>query len=120
MNAYNLILRFLLEIGVLLAIGTWSWSYFENWKKYFFTILLIILTMTIWGLFTVNNDPSRMKDGLFPVKGIIRLFIELSVFLIGIFALLYGDYKNMGVIFFLLVAGHYIISWRRVKWLFLN
>jgi hypothetical protein len=120
MNAYNLILQFLLEFGALIAIGAWSWNYFEDWKKYFFTILLLILIMAVWGMFTVPNDPSRAKDGMFKVNGIIRLLIELSVFLFGIKALLNIGFANIAFVFSFLVLGHYIVSWRRVNWLILN
>jgi len=55
----NLIIRFVLELLALLAVGFWAWKSFDGALQYILGIGLPILMTIVWGTFAVPDDPSR-------------------------------------------------------------
>lgn len=116
----NLTLRFLLELAALLALGVWSWQQSEGWPRFVLTIAIPIIAAAIWGTFNVPHDPSRSGAAPVTVPGILRLAIELALFLFAILALYDTGYTNLGRLLGIIVAVHYIASYDRIRWLMMH
>jgi hypothetical protein len=117
MNPLNLALRFLLEIAALVAMALWGWSVGSGGLEYALVVVVPLVAIVAWATFAVPGDPSRGKDGLVRVPGLVRLAIELAFFGFAVFALhdLAADAIALGVA--LATVLHYALSFRRIAWL---
>ena len=113
----NLMIRFILELLALAAVGFWGWKSFDGTFQYIFGIGLPILMMVIWGSFAVPDDPSRSGKAPVPVPGSIRLVIEFLFFALATWALYDLPEIELSSIFGGLVIIHYLVSYDRVRWL---
>ena len=113
----NLLFRFLLELMALFIMGLWGWKQSQGITAFLLALTLPILLALIWGIFAVPDDPSRSGKAPIVTPGIIRLLIELGIFIISAWALYDMGYTMMSIVFGLLVGLHYIISYDRVTWL---
>ena len=113
----NLAIRFLLELSALLAMGVWGWRQGEGWVRFVLAVGIPIIVAVVWGVFAVPNDPSRSGTAPVAVPGILRLAIELAVFVLAIWALYDLGYPGLGWILGIVVAIHYITSYDRILWL---
>lgn len=113
----NLGLRFILEMMALFSLAIWSWTQFEGWQRNILVIGLPLLFALIWGIFAVPNDPSRSGKTVVKTPGLIRLILELGLFLLSGLALFYSGYHMVAAFYLLIVIIHYIISFDRIKWL---
>ena len=113
----NLTLRFLLELAALLALGIWGWQQSEGWLRFVLAIAVPVIVAAIWGTFNVPHDPSRSGAAPVPVPGILRLAIELALFLFATWALYDSGYTSLSWVLGLIVALHYIASYDRIRWL---
>ena len=113
----NLLFRFLLELMALFIMGLWGWKQSQGITAFLLALTLPILLALIWGIFAVPDDPSRSGKAPIVTPGIIRLLIELGIFIISAWALYDMGYTTMSIVFGLLVGLHYIISYDRVTWL---
>jgi hypothetical protein len=117
MNPLNLLIRFLLEIAALAAIGLWGWSQTEEWIRILLAIGIPLLVAAIWGIFAVPNDPSRSGKTVITTPGSIRLCIELLVFFFAALVIHSVGYSTISLIFVTLVVIHYLASYKRILWL---
>ena len=117
MNAANLALRFLLELVALTGFATWAWLSASGWWRFVFALLVVIIAMTIWGVFAVPNDPSRSGNAPVPVPGVVRLVLELAMLLGGAYAWHLGGFAIVAAIFAALIIFHYLLSIERMMWL---
>ena len=113
----NLTIRFLLELATLLAMGVWGWRQGEGWVRFVLAVGIPIIVAVVWGVFAVPNDPSRSGAAPVAVPGILRLAIELAVFVFAIWALYDLGYTGLSWILGIIVAIHYITSYDRIRWL---
>jgi len=113
----NLIIRFVLELLALLAVGFWAWKSFDGALQYILGIGLPILMTIVWGTFAVPDDPSRSGKAPIPVSGSLRLLIELLFFAIATWALYDLQEIELSSIFGGLVIIHYLVSYDRISWL---
>jgi hypothetical protein len=113
----NLVLRFLLEITSLIAVGMWGWRMTDDWYRYFLAIGLPLMLATIWGVFNVPGDPSRSGSAPVVVPGFVRLIIEAIFFGIGALSLLMMGHVLIGWSFIVLLLLHYVTSMGRITWL---
>ena len=113
----NLMLRFLLELAVLVASGIWGWNQFDGWLRFVVAIGIPIVLAAIWGVFAVPNDPSRSGKAPVPVPGWFRLIIEMLFFCFGTYVLYDLGWKTSGLIMGGLVILHYVCSFDRLEWL---
>ena len=113
----NLAIRFLLEIAALLAMGVWGWQQSEGWFRFVLALGIPIILAVIWGIFAVPNDPSRSGAAPIAVPGILRLVIELAIFVFATWALYDLGYTSLSWILGIIVAIHYITSYDRILWL---
>ena len=86
-NPINLTVRFLLEIITLASIGAWAKAQFSGAISFIMMILIPLIAAIIWGTFNVKGDPSRSGKAPVPVRGLVRLLIELAIIGFGIWAL---------------------------------
>lgn len=117
MAGWNLALRFGLEIGALVGLGTAAWSNSTGATRWVTVIVVPVVAAAVWGIFNVLNDPSRSGEAPVEVAGWVRLAIELMILGGGAFALSITGGRLLGVGFALVVTIHYAASWSRVQWL---
>ncbi|TNE56036.1 MAG: DUF2568 domain-containing protein [Bacteroidetes bacterium] len=113
----NLAFRFLLELTVLAAAGTWGWRQGEGWSRYLWAIGLPLLLAALWGTFAVPGDPSRSGSAPVPTNGMVRLALELAFFAFAAWVLYDMGYGRWGAAMGVLVVVHYVLSYDRVQWL---
>ena len=113
----NLIMRFLLEVAVLVSSSIWAWNQFVDWKGWVLAVLVPLLLATAWGVFAVPGDPSRSGSAPIPIHGMLRLLLELLFFGFAIWALYDLGYRNTGLLLGMISFLHYVVSYDRVIWL---
>lgn len=113
----NLILRFLLEIAALFAVGWWGWRQSDSWTRILWAVGLPLVMAVIWGTFAVPEDPSRSGNAPVVTPGIIRLVIELAFFGLATWTLYDLRMTRASMLFGLVVLIHYGLSYDRISWL---
>jgi hypothetical protein len=113
----NMVLRFLLELGVLAVSGYWAWTVSEGSARFLLVVGVPLLLAIVWGTFAVPGDPSRSGRAPIPVPGLVRLLLELANFSFGVWALYTIGHPVPGLILGLAVIIHYILSYDRITWL---
>lgn len=113
----NLLIRFLLEIAALIAMGIWGWQLSDSWIRYVAAIGIPLSLVSIWGIFAVPGDPSRSGGTIVKTPGFIRLAYELLFFGFGVFALYDSAFKILSLIMGLILILHYLFSIDRIIWL---
>ena len=117
MAAWNLALRFGLELGALAGLGLAAWKLTSGPIRWAAVTLVPITAAAIWGVFNVLNDPSRSGAAPIEVAGLTRLAIELAILGAGVAAITFAGQHNIGIVFAVLVAFHYAASTNRIEWL---
>ncbi len=117
MNPINLLIRFFLELFAIGSVGLWAWHHFNGVSKLIFTLLCPLAIAVVWAVFAVPNDPSRSGKTVIRTSGILRLLIELSVFALGFICFSQLGYQKWALVYIILVIGHYLASYKRIKWL---
>lgn len=113
------ILQFVMELASLFGIGLIGWNVVDRGiPGAILAVVMIIATGTVWGRFRTPGFVPTGREPQNPVPGKVRIAIELTVFVIGIFGLWYGGYANTAVavtvalILMLIVArDRYIALW---------
>lgn len=116
-NPINLAVRFVLEIGALIALGRWGWNAADGFLRYVLALGIPALAAVLWGTFAVRNDPSRSGKAPVPVPGLLRLVLEFAFFGAATAALLASGSRQLGWIFGVVVIVHYLLSYDRILWL---
>jgi len=115
-NPLNLAVRFLLEIIALASFGAWAKAQFQGVLGIILMILFPLLAAIAWGTFNVKGDPSRSGKAPVPVRGIVRLFLELVFFGLATWGLFTLN-PTYGWIFGVVTLLHYVLSYDRILWL---
>jgi len=113
----NLIIRFLLELIVLITAGLWGWNQSDGWIRFILALGIPVILAIIWGTFAVPDDPSRSGKAPIVTPGIVRLIIELAIFVFATWSLFDMGYINLSWILGIAVIVHYIVSYDRIQWL---
>ncbi len=113
----NLVLRFLLEIAALVAIGYWGFSQQTGLLRFLLGIGLPVIAAAIWATFAVPDDPSRSGRAPVPVPGVLRLVLELALFVSAVWALVDAGSPTLALIMASITVVHYALSYDRVAWL---
>lgn len=112
----NLAFRFVLEIAALLAIGAGAYTLASGLLAWILAICLPVLVALCWGTFAVPGDESRSGEAPVPVRGTVRLLIELVVFGSAVaLAALVSPLLALGL--GIAVGLHYLLSLDRIRWL---
>jgi hypothetical protein len=119
--AWQLVLRFALEIAALVA---WGMAGFElagdaggGWLRWLVALVLVSVAAGLWGTFRVDGDSGGDNEAPVRVPGIVRLVLELVVLLGGAVAVTWAGETTFGVVLAVLVIVHYLMTMRRVTWL---
>ena len=117
MAAWNLALRFGLEVAALIALGAASWTTSSGPTRWAAVVIVPAVAVASWGLFNIADDPSRSGQAPVEVAGWLRLAIELAVLggAAAALALTGRPLVALGLAF--LIVVHYAASWRRIQWL---
>ncbi len=113
-NPLNLLLRFLLELGILAALAYWGWTQHEGLLQVLLAVGLPLIAAALWGTFRVPGDP---KEAPVAVPGWLRLLLEAALFGAGVVALAAANQTQAAVVFGVVVLLHYAASYDRVWWL---
>ena len=117
MSGWNLALRFLLELAALAGLAASAWKFGTGPGRWSGTIAVPIIAAVIWGTFNVIDDPSRSGAAPVEVAGPVRLTLELSILIVGAVGVGWAISSALGVAMTLGLAGHYLASIERIKWL---
>ena len=117
LRAWNLMLRFGLEVAALVGFGVGAWSQTEGVFRWLLVVVIPFTAAAIWGTFNVLGDPSRSGKAPVVVSGWLRLAIELLVLGGGLFGLISGGLRLAAAGLAVFTVFHYSVSWRRVHWL---
>ncbi len=107
----------MLEVVALIYIGWFGSTIGSGWLSFFSAAGLVVLIALLWGVFNVPNDPSRSGKAPIPVPGIIRLALEICIFLFATFAIVEISGGWFAIIFASVLIAHYIHTKDRVLWL---
>lgn len=110
----HLLLRFLLELSALFALGFWGWTQQSGVLRLVWTIGFPLVFAILWGTFRVPDDPGKAPVA---VPGIVRLLLELVFFGAAVWSLNAAGQGNWGLVFGIIVLIHYLISYDRLIWL---
>lgn len=112
----NLAFRFLLEVGAMILIGVGASTLGSGASGAVLGIGFVSVAALTWGVFNVPGDESRSGKAPVPVRGYVRLAIEVAVFawavILGSFA-----WPVVAFAFGAAVTVHYLVSLDRVRWL---
>jgi hypothetical protein len=111
-NPLNLALRFVLELCMWYALGWWGWMQGEGVARWLFALALALAAMLLWGVFRVPNDGGEPKV---EVTGRVRLLIETVLFAAAVAALAGEGRRTLAVVFAVVTAAHYAVSYDRVN-----
>ena len=117
MATSNLILRFILEMWVLIAVVAVALTDLDSMWGVVVAVAVPLVLITAWGVFNVPDDPSRSGRAPVPVPGWIRLVIETIYFGIGAIATYVAGWRTLAAVFAVTVVFHYLLSANRVRWL---
>lgn len=119
-NPIVLVTKFLLEVAALIIYSYWGWSTASGGMKYILSLLIPFLGAVVWAVFGVRGDSRGNGNPPIAVPGLVRLFIELSVFAVA--GLMLVNLEEAGYAVFLMAAVvlNYFFSWDRVEFLLKN
>ncbi|MHB1293781.1 MAG: YrdB family protein [Anaerolineae bacterium] len=110
MNPVNLLLRFLLEMAALVAMGYWGWSTQQGIARWLLGLGLPLVAAIVWGTFRVPNDPGKAPVA---VPGIVRLLLEATYFGTAVALLAAAGVRWQAVVLGTLIVLHYVASYDR-------
>ncbi|WP_201455797.1 DUF2568 domain-containing protein [Tropicimonas marinistellae] len=116
-SAWNLALRFLLELAALAGLATYAWGFARGLLGSLCAVAAVAGAAAIWTVFAVPDDPSRSGHAPVPVPGAVRLCLELVVLFGGALAFHAAGWSAVGAALALLIAIHYALSTDRIMWL---
>ena len=105
----NLLVRFLLELCMLAAIGYWGFKTNIGWvMKIIFGIGLPVLIAVIWGLFIAPK-------AIYPLSGVPHLVFALILLSSGAVALFAGGRADLGWAYALILVTNQalLIIWKQ-------
>ena len=120
--AWQLVLRFVLELAALVAWGLAGWELtgdaLGGWLRWLVALVLVSAAAGAWGTFRVDGDSGGdTKEAPVRVPGTVRLVLELVVLLGGAVAVTWAGETVFGVVLGVLVVFHYATTMRRTTWL---
>ena len=113
----NLVLRFLLEIAALVAIGYWGFSQHTGIWRFVLGLGGPLVAAVLWATCAAPSDPSRSGKAPVPVPGVVRLLLELAFFGLAAWALYDAGKPILALVLAGVTTAHYALSYDRVIWL---
>lgn len=116
-QSLNLILRFLVELAALAAMGMWGWSLRGDGLRWLLALGIPVVAMALWVTFAVPDDPSRSGHAPVPTPGALRLLYEAIFFGLAAWSLYRVQGPSWGWTFGAIVVIHYAVAYERIIWL---
>jgi len=114
----NLLLRFLLEIAALVALGAYGWHVGGHGVVGFvLAVLFPLIAASVWGIFATPGEQVRNPNAPVPTPGPIRLVIELVVLWAGVAATYAVGAHTLAAVFAILLVINLATSYDRIAWL---
>jgi hypothetical protein len=113
-HPFNLIVRFLLEIALLIIFTYWGLNKFSGLSKYIVGIGLPIIIATLWAIFRVEGDPGK---AIIAIPGWLRLLYEVILFVSAAYLLFQLQMNTLAYVFIVISVIHYLASYERIIWL---
>lgn len=110
-NPINLLIRFVLEIILLVIFAYWGSHTHFPFPSIFVAVGLPLIAAIIWGVFRVEGDPGKATVA---IPGWLRLTYEMILFCSATVMLYKLGLNNYGTIFLIIWVVHYIVSYDRV------
>jgi hypothetical protein len=110
-NPLVLTLMFLLELAMLAALAYWGWTQHEGLLRVILAVGVPLAAAVLWGVFRVPGEPG---DAIVPLRGIIRLLLELGLFALAVILLLAANQPTTAMILGGLVVLEYALSYDRI------
>lgn len=107
----NLLVRFILEIILLVIFVLWGWRMFDGSMQYILAIGLPLIAATAWGVFRAKGDQGK---GLVDIPGWLRLLYELTLFVSAGYMLFDMQLTTKAYIFSIVSTLHYLVSFDRI------
>lgn len=108
----NLVIRFLLELALLVIYFYWPYHYLAGIPRIALCILLPLSGAALWAIFKVPGDPG---PAIVPIPGGLRLLLEATLFALAYYMLFSLGQYNWGRIFLLITIVHYAVSYDRIR-----
>lgn len=102
MKSLNVGLRFLLELGLLLAYGYWGFQTHDGIGQWLLGVGTPLIVAIIWGLFFAPKSARRLRNPL-------RLVMEIVIFGIGVLALWMTGQSILALVFGGLVSLNIVL-----------
>jgi hypothetical protein len=113
-----LVVRFLLELIALAAIGWAGWNLGRGGLAGgILAAALVLIAASAWGALTVPDDPARNPTPVIVVPGWVRLLVELTVFGAAAWALWVFVSRAASETFLTAVGIVTLVGWDRVWWM---
>ncbi len=109
LKSLNLLVRFLLELCMLVAVGYWGFETHSDWTtKIIFGIGLPVLIAVVWSLFTAPKAPYHLT-------GVAHIVLSLILLGLGAVALFAAGKVNLGwaYLVILIVNQILLIVWKQ-------
>lgn len=117
LNPINLAVRFVLEIGALIALGAWGATLADGFLSLVMALIVVTVAALLWGFVGVPGDRGPNDNPRVRVPGVLRLMIEGLIFGGAVLALIAVDRPTWAMIFAVVTVIHYAISYERILWL---
>ncbi len=115
--AWQLAIRFALEVGALVAIARLAGGFFSGGWSYAAALGTPTFLALVWVTFAVKGDPSRSGNAPVPIPGTLRLALEMVVLLGGAGALAARQSWVAFALFVLAFVVHHAMTTERLAWL---
>jgi Protein of unknown function (DUF2568) len=105
----NLVVRFLLELCMLAAVGYWGFKSQSSWvMKLMLGIGLPLLIAVVWGLFVAPK-------AIYPLRGIPHLLLALILLGSGAVALFASEHPTPGWVYtiILMINQVLLVLWKQ-------
>lgn len=103
LKTLNLLIRFLLELGLLAAVGYWGFATQPGWPmQILFGIGLPVLLIVIWGLFVAPRATYRLS-------GLSYLFVSVILLAVGALALFASGRTVLGWVYAVILAINQVL-----------
>ena len=113
-----LAVRFLLEIIAVGSIGFAGWRIGDGEiSGGILAALFVIIAATVWGTFSVPDDPTRNPKPVIAVPGWLRILVELTVFGVAAWSLWVFASRAASESFLTLLGIVTLVGWDRIWWL---
>ena len=113
----NLAVRFMLEVAAAVGIFRLGLQFADGVVAGLLAVGMVAVGVAAWGLCNVPGDASRSGSAPVPVRGPVRLAIEVTVFAIGAAGWFAAGPRWFAWAYLVITLVHHLASVDRMAWL---